>query len=257
MKKTKSYLKYVRAMLPTSLKKIIYRVGMYFGSAPLDIYPSVQASLSTLKNQGFSPSNCIDIGAYKGEWTDIFKSIFPNAKILMVEAQNGKKEELEQVMQKYKGSVILESQLLSARPNEKVVFYEMESGSSVLPELTNHPRSSIELNTQTLDNLTQKHTDFKKLDFLKLDTQGYELEILKGGDDTLKNTKVLLLEVSLIPYNAGGPLIAEVIEYLDKKNFQLFDFCSQFRKADGVLFQTDLLFLNRDSDLLPEPEIKL
>ena len=35
-------------------------------------------------------------------------------------------------------------------------------------------------------------------DFIKIDTQGYELEILKGGLNTLKHAEMVLLEVSLL-----------------------------------------------------------
>ena len=257
MKNLKSYIRPIRKLIPLKIRHLISRMGRYFGSEPLDIYPSIQASLITLKNRGFSPANCIDIGAYKGEWTDIFKSIFPDAKVLMIEAQKNKKEGLNDLAKKYGDSVSFESALLASQANEKVIFYEMESGSSILPELTNFPRNSVEMRTQTLDTIVNKHPDFAVLDFLKLDTQGFEIEILKGGEKTLKNTKALLLEVSIIPYNAGGPLIGDVFEFLEKRGFKLFDFCSQARRSDGVLFQTDLLFLNSTSGLIPEPEVKL
>ena len=53
----------------------------------------------------------------------------------------------------------------------------------------------------------------------------------------------MLLEVSLIPINNGAPLFSNVVEFMSSKSFKLFDFCSQIRRRDGVLWQSDLMFI--------------
>jgi hypothetical protein len=63
------------------------------------------------------------------------------------------------------------------------------------------------------------------------------------------------METSLVPVNSGSPLFAEVIQFLAERGFQLFDFCSQVRRTDGVLWQTDLLFLRSNSRFAPKPEL--
>ena len=50
-------------------------------------FPSVEGALLTLKAKGFDPHFAIDIGAYVGEWTTLFKSVFPGCTVLMVEPQ--------------------------------------------------------------------------------------------------------------------------------------------------------------------------
>src|SRR5438105_15588252 len=107
---------------------------------------------------------------------------------------------------------------------------------------------------RTLDNIVADAT-LPRVNFLKLDVQCFELEVLKGASSILKQAEVVLLEVSLVPINAGCPLFAEVIAALDRNGFQLFDFCSQVRRTDGVLWQTDLLFLRQGSRYLPEPRL--
>jgi hypothetical protein len=52
-----------------------------------------------------------------------------------------------------------------------------------------------------------------------------------------------------------SPTFAEVIAFLDRAGFQLFNFCSQVRRTDGVLWQTDLLFLRAGSRHAPEPRL--
>ena len=103
--------------------------------------------------------------------------------------------------------------------------------------------------------MRHRHPEFRRPDFLKLDTQGYELEVLKGAGETLLASQTVFLEASLIPVNVGCPLIANVVAFMTDHGFNLYDFCSQHRLRDSVLWQTDLLFLNRASGLMPRPEL--
>jgi hypothetical protein len=89
---------------------------------------------------------------------------------------------------------------------------------------------------------------------LKLDTQGYEIEILKGAPKLLQQVEVVLLEASLIPINKGAPLFSDVVEFMSGCSFRLFDITSQVRRKDRVLWQTDLLFVREGTlpNLKPE-----
>ena len=54
------------------------------------------------------------------------------------------------------------------------------------------------LKSQTLDSLISEHFKGNRVDFLKIDTEGAELEVLKGGIETIKKYKPkLLLELHL------------------------------------------------------------
>jgi hypothetical protein len=92
-----------------------------------------------------------------------------------------------------------------------------------------------------------------KVDFLKLDVQGYELDVLKGGEHVLSQSEAVLLEASLVPTNAGAPLVSDVVRFMDERGFRLVDVCGEIRRRDGVLWQVDLLFLRTTSRLLPAP----
>jgi len=61
-------------------------------------------------------------------------------------------------------------------------------------------------------------------DFIKVDTQGTELEILKGGEDILENEVVgVEAEVEFFPLYEGQPLFSEVDVYMREKGFELYD----------------------------------
>jgi hypothetical protein len=85
---------------------------------------------------------------------------------------------------------------------------------------------------------------------LKLDVQGFELEVLAGAQSTLDRTEVVVSEVSLLPYNKGAPLMHEVIAYLAEREFLPYDICGGLRRtSDMALFQTDMIFARRGSEL--------
>ena len=61
--------------------------------------------------------------------------------------------------------------------------------------------------------------NLKKPIFLKIDVQGYELEVLKGA--SLNEIKYIYLEASYIQLYKKQPLIDDIIRYLSSKNFKL------------------------------------
>ena len=218
-------------------------------------YPNMELTLRDLKQRGFSPTTTIDVGAYHGEWTKMVKNIFPETAVLMIEAQEEKAGALRNICKEFSGEVYCESALLGATAGQDVEFVQMETGSSVFEESSPYARNRLTKTLATLDNLLKAYTDFQKIDFLKLDVQGYELEVLKGAYHTLQQTEFVLMETSLIPINKGCPLIFEVLTFMDRMGFRTFDFCSQIRRKDGTLWATDLLFINNRSKLLPTAQL--
>jgi FkbM family methyltransferase len=222
----KKLLYKIRAITPISLRRLLYNIGIFFGASLYAPYTSMNDTLRYLKDWGFQPASAIDVGAYHGEWTKMFKGIFPKTKVLMIEAQSGKSHILQEVCNHFMGDVNDEIALLGAKDGEKVCFVEMESGSSVLEELSPYKRTYIETELITLDSLLERYPEFRKPDFLKLDVQGYELNVLQGALALLKQTELVLMETSLIRNNWACPLFSDVIKFMTEQDFRLLDFCS-------------------------------
>jgi FkbM family methyltransferase len=211
--------------------------------------PSMSASIAKIKENGFQPGAIIDVGAYQGEWTKMVRGIYSATPIVMLEANPEKRSFLEDVSRLSGGITHYEIALLGPKPNDSVPYYVMETGSSVLSEQTTIPRSVKSLPMTTVDDVLRE----RKLSepyFLKLDVQGYELEVLKGASRTLESTEVIVLEVSLMEYNAGAPLLDEVVASMSSKGFLAFDICGTFRReSDQALFMIDLMFVRSESQL--------
>lgn len=98
---------------------------------------------------------------------------------------------------------------------------------------------------RTLDSYIEEH-NIPYPDFIKIDTQGSELDILDGATKCLEHTVMVLLEVSIHRYNKGAPLIADVIQYMNNKNFEIVDIIEN-HIINNYLAQIDILFAKKDS----------
>lgn len=89
---------------------------------------------------------------------------------------------------------------------------------------------------------------------LKIDTQGYEMEVLKGAEGLLHRAVAIQLELSLVPLYDGAPSFLEMISLLESKGYDLFNFVPAFKdKRIGRLLQVDGFFVRRGLDSRRNP----
>lgn len=203
-----------------------------------------EAAYRRLAAKGWQPASVIDVGAYEGNWTKLVRRIW-NVPVLMVEAQEAKRPLLEALCGP---DVRLASCVLGATEDTAVTFYEMETGSSYFPEQSNAPRRVTTYVTQILDSIAAD----MPAPFLKIDVQGAELEVLKGGEKTLGNAELVQLEIALLPYNEGAPRMHEVLDYMRERGFVPLDISGFSRPNEIDLVQIDMLFAREESLLRPK-----
>ncbi len=100
-------------------------------------------------------------------------------------------------------------------------------------------REKIEVTT--LDVAIPAH---EKVLILKLDVQGFELEVLRGGIETLDRTKVIVLEINNHDGYKNAPTYYEIDIFLREKGFQLFDLLPSER-VNGKLQDWDAIYVNQ------------
>lgn len=83
---------------------------------------------------------------------------------------------------------------------------------------------------------------------MKIDVQGFEMEVLKGGTKTLGFTDHILVEAGILPFYTGAPLFTDVFTYLTAHGFHLMGMRA-WDRGNQVLMEGDLLF--RRNDLMP------
>lgn len=209
---------------------------------------TMQGALGQLAQNGLDPATIFDVGAYVGEWTAGAARSFPSARLVMVEPVAERHARLHEVVAALGGRAVLHAALVGREPRESVEFNVMGTGSSLFEENTSFPRTRVRLPMVTLDALAAESGPGPYL--LKLDVQGAELEVLLGASATLGRTEAVVMEVSLLEYNRGAPLFAEVVAFMRARRFVLYDVCGGLRRAsDGALFQLDCVFVPEASRL--------
>jgi hypothetical protein len=140
--------------------------------------------------------------------------------------------------------------LLGPAAAQGVTFYQAETGSSVLRDPGNSSAQPTAMEMTTLDAVVRA-TPFERADFLKLDVQGYELEVLKGAEQVLSSVEAVMMEVNLIAVYEGAPLADEAVAFMAARGFRVYDVCTFFRRPyDYALWQIDMVFVRATSPLM-------
>jgi hypothetical protein len=85
---------------------------------------------------------------------------------------------------------------------------------------------------------------------LKIDTQGAEIEVLKGLGARIAEIDLLIIETSMMPMRRGIPEFAEIVRFCDDAGFAVYDVLEGHnRLLDGALAQIDLALVRKDSAL--------
>ena len=206
--------------------------------------------ITSLKNKNFEPEYVVDVGCFKGIWTNKLLKFFPNSKYILFDADDKNIEYLDKLKFNYK-NVDYKIKLLSDDEKE-YDFFSMASGSSIFEEQTNYSREIKKMKSSLLYNELPSEIKNTKSNLIKLDVQGAELKIITGLKELINNFEVIILEVSLHKYNKDSPLFYEVISYMQNKKYILYDIYDLKRlgNRDSYLLQFDCVFLREDSNLL-------
>jgi FkbM family methyltransferase len=248
-------IKVLSAVLPEFIKNSL--LHMSYNLSPIEferfahtycIGPSMNFGLRSVASRGFAPKCIVDVGAYEGEWSKLAKSIWPESNLFMFEPNSSKKEKLAKVANELQGKLF--DNLLGAKNGEHVQFNIMETGSSIMSERSPAYRN---VETRILTTIDSLGINFEAPGLLKIDAQGYELEILKGATDILPSFEAVLLEVALIEINEGAPLLYEVSAFMGELGFVACEILEVHRRPlDRAMTQIDILFVRSGSDLLSE-----
>lgn len=207
---------------------------------------SIDATYNLIKRSQLAVNSAIDIGANTGQWVKKFSLHFPKASVLSVEANPDNLSLLKEINPNAMQACLAETsgQIRTFYlPNPAV--NRINTGASLYREVLpayNDP-ICLDLKTSTLDELCHH------FDLIKIDVQGAELDVLKGGKETLQSAKLVIIELSLARYNYKAPLAAEVISYLHDHGFSLLAI-NEVLFHRGKPIQLDCCFVRSDQHAL-------
>jgi FkbM family methyltransferase len=206
---------------------------------------SMEDALAHIKKLGFEPETIIDVGAADG--TPTLYGIFPDAYHFAIEPLFENENALKELKKKYKLDYLITA-VGSYEGNIKFnVHTDHLEGSSLLKEqVSEFDGIEREVPIQSLNKI-RKDFKLKGPYLLKIDTQGSELDILKGCSEILNETEYIILEMSFFEFYKGQPIIEDIILFLKEKGFTLYDIGEvYYRPLDNACGQTDMAFVKKN-----------
>jgi FkbM family methyltransferase len=199
------------------------------------------------------PGTIYDIGANIGTWTCLAKSLFPAARVDAFEPLAVHFDGFHRWTAAWPGDIHLHTCALAQTEGSATMHVmDFSDASSLLPataeclsEFKIKPAAEQTVPVIPLDVLVSREK-IPRPDLLKLDVQGYELEVLRGAETCLRHARAVLCEVSFRPLYAGQPLFPEVLAFLETRGFALHAL-GTCTLLGAPLVQTDALFLRPEA----------
>lgn len=196
-----------------------------------------------------NPLKLVDVGAHNGAFTKAVERLRDIERGVLVEPIPSKAAMLREAFRPPAFDVF-ECLLGETEGTMSIEVNEAQATSSVLRIHRDLPEFSqvrlgtaqhIECRTLTLDRVVEM-VRLDRIDLLKLDVQGFEDRVLRGGTCSLAKTNLIWTEVSFVSLYENSCMFAEVHQVLRGAGFLLLGIEPGFRAPDGELLQADALY---------------
>lgn len=200
----------------------------------------------------WKPRTIFDVGAHRGEIAGQLSKLYNPLFICIVEPIPQMADFLRNKVFAPQQKVFAcalgrsESQgvlnVLASMPSSSLL--EVTPGCDVLFRRSMERVDTIKVPVRMLDNIFEE-CGLKDLDLLKIDVQGYEIEVFSGGTETLRKTRLVVVEVSFFEHYKNQPLFGEVYNFLHIAGFELRSTFGYIYDTQGLPLQCDAVFINR------------
>lgn len=191
----------------------------------------------------------LDVGANRGQFSLISKFLFPTVPIQAYEPFPPEALKFKKALAPWTDVGLHPVALGSKHDEEEFHVSKSSDSSSILPIGALQKRlfpSTSEVSTcrvpvAPLDSFPE-HWNSAYRALLKIDVQGYELEVLRGAVQALKHCAYVYVECSEVPLYDGQALRPAVQEFLEQHGFAHRSHHNETRDSQGMLIQADYLF---------------
>jgi|TARA_B110000114_G_scaffold184059_1_gene226803 FkbM family methyltransferase len=224
---------------------ISYNAKVYYSFFKYGTSPSFE-HIKIFKNID-DKSTFVDVGANRGQFSLLIHYLYPKNKIIAYEPLKSEFSILKNIFKNTKNIKLFNLAVGSEKKSVNIYQTEKEDSSSLLKpgklQLKYFPKTYVKKILKTkMIKLNTHIKNLKKPAFLKIDVQGYELEVLKGAD--LKRFKYIYLEGSYVKLYSNQPLIKSISNYLLLKGFEKIGRFNLMKNIFGKPLQADFLFIN-------------
>lgn len=229
-----------------SINKVLNKFG-----AQLERYPSVDLARRMKLLKYLQINNVLDVGANVGNYVGELFELGYSGKAISFEPLKNEYGILLKNTSNNKNWTCYNYALGEQNENAFINVAANKDSSSILPMLDAHiesaPNSKYftkqEIQIKKLDAIYDKLVSNSDNIYLKIDTQGYEMQVLKGAANSLKFIKCVQLELSIIPLYEGATDYRNMLDYMYSAGFHLVSVENGFSNPlTGELLQFDGIF---------------
>lgn len=235
-------------MITTALKRIVinklHKKGYYKSSKKEEENTYNQFTMDNCiqrcVTRGIKINTVIDIGASNGCWSNMCMKHFPDAKYLLIEAQTAHQNALNLFQNQHKNV----DYIIAAAGNKiGTIFFD---NSDLFGGLASEKKmkNCIEVPVTTIDQEIKKY-GLQPPYLIKLDTHGFEVPILEGATQTLKETALTIIETYNYRLTPDSLRYFEMNQYMEDRGF------SSIEIADPMLRINDHSFWQMDTFYIP------
>ena len=191
----------------------------------------------------------VDVGANEGSFVAAVLSLAPAAHVLAVEPTELPLRRLRERFGSHPNVTVVPQALAARSGTARMHVTVGHTGSSLhrpQPEMGElygavegwSVAEEIDVPTTTLDELVGE----RDVAVLKIDVQGGELGVLAGGEDTLRRTRAILVEIVFRSHYEGDAPFPVLHARLQELGFELRDISDLYRREDGTAMYGDACF---------------
>lgn len=239
----------IKEKAATAIKRTFEKLGLQIRKR--DPSRCASMNLQYLLSQ-FHIDCVLDVGANEGQFASEARELGYEGQIISFEPLPDAHSKLTKNAQHDKNWIIHERCALGETPGlTEINISKNSTSSSLLPIISTHTKtapdstyvSKAETEIQTLDQALANSD--KSAFLLKIDTQGYESNVIQGASETLERTKVLQLELSLVELYKNQKLLKEMLTQIEDKGFEPWSFFPAFaNRKTGQMLQLDGTFVS-------------
>ncbi len=219
-------------------------------SPALDAGPDdMDRAFQHLSWKQFRPNVVLDVGAAKGSWSLRAAQVWPGAQYYMIDPLTENEKYLKGLSETDTRFHYLQTAVGDEVSDLVMNVTPDHDGSSLLSWAGEDPNRQRRIPVTTLDHLIADGK-LAQPELVKIDVQGFELKVLKGGERVFQSAEVFIVEVNLYEFMRGCPRVHEIVAFFAERGFYLFDIAGTLRRPfDNNLAQMDLVLASSASML--------
>ncbi|MEM9403006.1 MAG: FkbM family methyltransferase [Pseudomonadota bacterium] len=195
------------------------------------------------------PRTVVDIGANRGQFALMVRKVCPDARIYSFEPLPGPADRYERLFESDDQASLFRKAIGEVETTMRMNVSMRDDSSSLLPiteeQISVFPGTghsgTLDVQVAPLSSALEEE-DIQSRSLLKLDVQGYELEVLKGCATLLGRFDEVYVECSFIELYGGQSLASDIIAFLSGQQFNLVGVFNMTFDASKRPIQADFLF---------------